>query len=222
MLLEDFKKNFKDEYNDFNIKTSVSSYFEPIITAFNNNSLTNLSMSQINLQYNMDKVTINDFEKFKMHALNIFELLTSYGIEILHTAIMINAETFDDQALDRITSKTINKSLVDEDLVDVTLKFGKKHEDLFYKIVTLVNKKQIKIPPKKDELGRLIPIPLISWNGILVENEVIDVIYEINDKYSFDFTKNYHTTEFYLNKMLYILQHNFENDINNILEQGDF
>ena len=32
----------------------------------------------------------------------------------------------------------------------------------------------------------------------LVENEIIDISYEINDKYSFDFTKNYHTTEFYL------------------------
>ena len=67
-----------------------------------------------------------------------------------------------------------------------------------------------------------MPIPLISWNGAFVENEIIDISYEINDKYSFDFTKNYHTTEFFLNKMLYLLESNYENDIKSLLEEGIF
>ena len=51
---------------------------------------------------------------------------------------------------------------------------------------------------------------------------VKDISYEINDKYSFDFTKNYHTTEFFLNKMLYLLENNYESDVKNLLEKGNF
>ena len=56
----------------------------------------------------------------------------------------------------------------------------------------------------------------------ILENEIIDISYEINDKYSFDFTKNYHTTEFFLNKMLYVLEQDLEKDINNLIYKGVF
>ena len=78
------------------------------------------------------------------------------------------------------------------------------------------------MPKEVDDKGRFIPLPLISFNGSFVENEMIDISYEINDKYLYDFTKNYSTTEFYLNKMLYLLFSDIESDINNILEKGKF
>lgn len=221
-ILEEFREKLKNEYSNLNIQNGNNNLLMPIITAINNKNMTNLSMSHINLQYNMDKVKLEDFKIFKERSLLLFEILTTFGIEILHTAIFINSEIISDDALKKITSKTINNSIITEDLIDTTLKFGKKEEDLFYKIITILNKKQIKLPKKVDDLGRLVPIPLISWNGALVENELIDISYEINDKYSFDFTKNYHTTEFYLNKMLYVLMTNYESDITNLLDKGEF
>ena len=107
--------------------------------------------------------------------------------------------------------------IVNDNFVDATIKIGEKHEDLFYKIFTILNKKKIKLPRKVDEQGRLIPIPLISWNGSFVENEIIEISYELNDKYSFDFTKNYHTTEFHLNKMLYLIENNYLEDIKDFI-----
>lgn len=221
-ILETFQEKFIDEYNNFNIKNLDNNLLSPIITAYNNEKMTNISMSQINLQYNMDKVTMNEFEKFKLRALEIFDILSLHGIEVSHTALFINSEIIDEKSLEKITNNILNPKLVSEDLVDTTLKFGKKEEDLFYKIITLLNKKQIKLPKKVDNLGRIIPIPLISWNGAFVENEIIDISYEINDKYSFDFTKNYHTTEFFLNKMLYLLENNYESDIKSLLDDGIF
>lgn len=221
-ILGTFQEKLGDEYNNFNVKSVDNNLLVPIITAFNNEKKTNLSISQINLQYNMDNVLMDDFEKFKNRVLKLFDILTSCNIKVLHTAVFINSEIIDERALEKITNKTLNSNIMSEDLVDATLKFGKKEEDLFYKIITLLNKKQIKLPKKIDELGRVVPIPLISWNGALVENELIDISYEINDKYSFDFTKNYNTTEFFLNKMLYVLETNYENDINNLLEKGEF
>ena len=221
-ILSLFQEKFKNEYDNFNIKTLDNNLLSPVITAFNNEKMTNISMSQINLQYNMDKVTMENFGDFKSRCLEIFEILTTTNVEIAHTAIFVNGEIVSENALELITAKTINNQIIDENLIDTTLKFGKKEEDLFYKIITILNKKQIKLPKKVDEYGRLIPIPLISWNGAFVENEIIDVSYEINDKYSFDFTKNYHTTEFFLNKMLYLLETNFESDIESLLENGKF
>lgn len=221
-VLEKFRKEFKDEYENFNIKNNTNNLLEPIIMAINEKNNSKLIMSQINFQFIKDNTNIKEIKEFKEHLLKIFETLNSSKIEILHTSIFVNGEVCIDNALDKIIKNTINKNLINENIIDVTLKFGKKEEDLFYKIITLINKKQIKIPRKIDEKGRTIPIPLISWNGNLVENEMIDISYEINDKYSFDFTKNYHTTDFYLNKMLYILINNFENDIENLLEKGEF
>jgi len=221
-LLEDFQKKLSNEYKKFNVFNYTDNLIEPIINAIDNINLTNISVSQINLQYNMDKVDFDDLKIFKERVLNLFEILESNDIKIAHTSIFVNGEIIEENALAKIAKNTINQKLYTEDLVDVSLKLGKKHEDLFYKVITLINKKQVKLPKKTDDNGSLIPIPLISWNGAFIENEIIDISYEINDKYSYDFTKNYHTTEFYLNKMLYVLLEDLKSDIENILEKGTF
>lgn len=221
-LLEVLKENISDEYQNFNINNINNNLLMPVITAVNNTKKTNFSMSHINFQYNMDSVTFDDFCDFKEKSLKFFEILTENKIEILHTAIFINGEIVNEKALEKITASTLKDTIKSDDLVDTTIKLGKKEEDLFYKILTILNKKQIKLPKKVDELGRIVPIPLISWNGAFVENEIIDISYEINDKYSFDFTKNYHTTEFFLNKMLYLIENNYKSDIENLIENGKF
>ena len=221
-ILEVLQEEFKDEYSKYNILNYSDNLVAPIISAYNDIEMTNIAFSQINFQYNMDRVTLDNYDKFKDRSLKIYNILSNNGINVCHTAIFINGEIINDNALKDITKKTLSKSFYDEDLVDTTIKIGKKHEDLFYKIVTILNKKQVKLVDKFDSEGRRIPLPLMSWNDAEIEHEIIDVSYEINDKYSFDYTKDYHTTEFYLNKMLYILKENFEDDINNILNKGKF
>lgn len=217
-VLDILQEELKTEYNKFNVFNYTDNLVAPIITAINNKKMTNMSFSQINLQYTMDNVSINEYDSFKENVLKLFEFLTDNNIEVMHSAIFMNGEVIDDDALKTITKNTVNSKICDENLVDLTLKIGKKHEDSFYKIITFLNKKQIKLPKKVDKNGRVVPIPLISWNGALVENEIIDISYEINDKYLFDFTKNYKTTEFHINKMLYILKEDMQNDVNFILE----
>lgn len=219
-FLETLRNTLKDEYQNFNINSKTNNLLMPIITAISNEKKTNLTMSQINLQYNMDNVSWEDFPSFKETVLNIFEILQEKSVEVMHTALFINGEFIENAALEKLTNSILNENLNNNDLVDASIKIGKKEEDLFYKVITILNKKQIKLPKKVDNLGRVIPIPLISWNGSLIENEIIEVSYELNDKYSFDFTKNYHTTEFYLNKMLYLLENNYHSDIQNLIENG--
>lgn len=222
-LLKVLSIDLKNEFNTFNIlNNNTNNLITPVITGINQKQMKNITISKINLQYNMDKVSWETFSKFKENVLKLFEILTVNGIEVLHSAIFINAEMIDEDALKSITKNTVSQKIFNDDLVDITLKLGKKHEDLFYKIITLLNKKQIKLPQRLDKKGNVVPIPLISWNGSLVENEIIDISYEINDKYSFDFAKNYHTSEFYLNKMLYILENDIQNDIEKLIKNGEF
>lgn len=221
-LLNTLQRELNNEYEKFNVVNYSDNLFAPVITAINNEKKTNLIVSQINLQYNMDNVSLKDMEEFKNMSLKLFDILEENDILVSHCEIYNNSEFIKEDALEYITKNTLSNNMFSEDLVDVSLRFGKKHEDLFYKIVTFINKKQFKIPKKVDEFGRLLPMALISWNSILTENELIEVTYEINDKYLFDFTKDYHTTEFYLNKMLYVFSEYFESDIKSILEEGKF
>lgn len=221
-ILSLLQKNFEDEYKNFNINNSSNNLLEPVIVTTNSDKKTNLVMSKINLQYTVENCLFSNFSEFKEKCLMLFNLLSEYGIEVLHSSVCINGEIITDDALLKSINKTLNKDLISEDIVDVNLKISKKEEDLFYKIISIFNKKQIKLPKINDELGRNIPLPLISWNGALTECEMIDISYELNDKYSFDFTKNYQTTEFHLNKMLYLLENNFKTDLDEILEDVEF
>ena len=216
-ILETIQNFFKDEYDKYDVFNITDNLLAPVITAINDNKMTNMGMSQLNLQYNMDKVTWEDFPKFREKVLSLFETLEEYGLTILHTAIFINGELAIDNALEKIIKHSLNKSLI-----DVSLKLGKKEEDLFYKVINILNKKQLKLAEKYDEQGNLIPVPVVSWYDAMACQDLLDIAYEINDKYSFDFTKNYHTTEFYLNKMLYILENNFLSDVDNLLDKGKF
>ncbi len=222
IALEKFQSELSQEYNNFNIFNYTDNYLNPIVTAFNNNEKTNMTFSQINLQYNMEDIQPSSFPKFKARVLKLYEILNSLDITVLHTALFINGEFTSEHALKDISNKTISKSLVSDDLVDISIKLGKKHEDIFYKIISIINKKQVKLPQLKDDNNNFIPIPLISWHDSVIENDIIDFSYEINDKCLFDFTKDYKTTEFYLNKMLYLLQNDYESDIKNVLNKGKF
>ena len=221
-LLSSLQDALKDEYSKFELFNKADNLLLPIIRSINSDKKTNIVVSQINLQYNMDDVSLNNANEFKEKVMTLYNLLIQNNIKVLHTSLFINAELVKEDAIKSIAKNTISKTLQDESLVDMSLKLGKCYEELFYKIVTIFNKKQIKLPKIVDEEGRTVPIPLISWNGALVENELVDVSYEINDKYSYDFTKNYNTTEFYLNKMLFVLFDNLESDINNIIDNGKF
>lgn len=219
-LLSMLQSKFK-EYEKYELYNKNDNLLSPIIRGINNELKTNIVISQVSMQYNMDNVTLDNSNGFKEKAIILFNILNDLNINVLHTSAYINGEIIKEDALDSITKNTLNPSL-NNDLVDTSIKLGKVEEELFYKIVTIFNKKQIKLPKVVDEDGRLVPIPLISWHGALVENELIDVSYEINDKYSYDFTKEYHTTEFYLNKMLYKLFSELESDVNNIIDNGKF
>ena len=222
-ILKDFNSELKEEYQNFTISNvNDNNLLTPLIMASNSEKKSNLTFSRINLQYTLEDTNFTSFKHFKDITLKLLEILETNNITVLHSSLFISGEKEIVNALEVITKKTLNKSLISDDLVDASLKLAKKCDDQFYKFISIMNKKQIKFPKKIDELGRVVPIPLIPWQEALEEQDILEVIYEINDKCSFDYEKNYHTTEFYLNKMLYILENDYESDIDALIEKGEF
>jgi hypothetical protein len=88
----------------------------------------------------MDNVDIRDFANFNNACLKFYDILTSNNILIKHSAILVNGELIDKNALETISKKFLKDNISDDDFVDVSLKIGKKHEELFYKIVSVLNK----------------------------------------------------------------------------------
>ncbi len=210
--------NLANEFTEIKVyEQDDNNLFKPKLTAFNRQNNNNLTFSKVNLQYNMELI---DRNKFSDIALKIYEMLVDNGIVVMHTAIYAEVELVDNNALKTITQNLLNSSISGQNLIDVNLHFGIKCEDAFYKIISLMNKRQIELPRKYDSLNREIPIPLISWMDATLKDEVIDISYEINDKLLFDTEKNYHTELAYLNKMLYILKNNLEDDINSLINKG--
>ena len=219
-FIEIFRSNLKDEFSEFKFFEEDShDYYKPKLTAFNTKTHNNLTFSPINLQYNMETV---DIDKFYENVLKLYDILSDNGIKVMHSAIYAHNEILKDDALNEIAQKTITSSLKTKDLVDLNLKFGKNYDDAFYKIISIMNKKQLEIPRVFDELHREVPVPLIPWNKSVEKSEVIDISYEINDKLSFDTASNYYTESAYLNKMLYILKNDMADDINKLIYEGKF
>ncbi len=217
-FIDIINNNLVNEFTEIKVyDQDDNNLFKPKLTAFNRQNNNNLTFSKVNLQYNMELIDIN---KFSDIALKIYEMLADNGIVVMHTAIYAGVELVDNNALKTITQNLLNSSVSGQNLIDVNLHFGIKCEDAFYKIISLMNKRQIELPRKYDSLNREIPIPLISWMDATLKDEVIDISYEINDKLLFDTEKNYHTELAYLNKMLYILKNNLEDDINSLINKG--
>lgn len=220
-ILNSFLKELNPEFQKFDINNQTN-LFAPVVVGENNVEETKITMSYINLQYTMENVNIEDLPTFKNRVLKLFEILKNNNIEILHTSLFSNSEILSKSALEKMIKNIFKSSIRTSNLNDSMIRLVKTEEDLFYKIITLEHKKQITLQKKIDEKGRIVPIPLLSFCKANIENESIEISYELNDKYSFDTEEYYHTAEFYLTKMLYLFENNFKEDINNLLEKGRF
>lgn len=219
-LLDILAKELKSEYKTLNYNAPGDNVFEPVIMAINEEERTNLQMSRINIQYNMDLIRDNDIDTFKERVLKLYNILVDNGVDPLYNAVLSGVEVNVDFSTE-VLKKLFNKNFQDERVVDLTAKVGSVYDDMYYKIMNISNNKHIKVPQKFDDEGRNIPLPLISFNGCVTEYESVLVGYEINDKYSYDFTKNYRTSEFHLNKMLHLLKDDMLDDISAIVEKGE-
>lgn len=221
-ILKDLQKLFKKEYSTFNISSvETDDFYNSVLFAINHKVQTNINISKIKLQYTMDKVTSANFQDFSEKCLKILSIFNENNIKVLHSSVFTNMEFTVEEALKKVSTQLLSKN-TSKNLIDVNLRISKVEDDMFYKIITILNKQQIKLPNFVDDTGRNIPFPLISWTNAIKEKEIIEASYELNDRYSFDTEKNYETTIFSLNKMLYIVKNFSNSDVEELLQSGKF
>ena len=75
-LLENLSQELKDEFTSFNYSAEQNqNLLAPVISTINNEKRTNMHVTRISAQYNMDNVNLENYEEFKDKALKI---LTSW------------------------------------------------------------------------------------------------------------------------------------------------
>ena len=97
-VLKSLQEEF-DDYNKYELFNKTDNLMQPIITGVNNQEKTNLVVSQINLQYNMDNTSLKDEKKFKEKALKLYNILIKNNVKVLHTALFVNSEITIDNPL---------------------------------------------------------------------------------------------------------------------------
>lgn len=220
LFLDNLRLLFKEEFNNYTINNFSGNILTPVLNANNPETKTSFSMSQINFQYVSENV--KNIGEIKEKMLELFETFKKNDIKILHTSIILNGEIDDSLTKVDFAKTMLNKNYDPDNLVDFTIRIGNKYEDLFYKIINVSNRTQLKIPQKRDDAGHVIPIPLVSWKNAILGKETLEINYEINDKYLFDNQKDYLTTEFYLNKMFFVLENDYHDDVDNLINSGKF
>ena len=98
-LLKSLSQELKDEYQEFSYNTNINNLISPIIIGVNNEEMTNIRISRINLQYTMDKVTKEDITIFKERVLKLFEILTNNNVEVLHSSVFMHCDMIKSKAL---------------------------------------------------------------------------------------------------------------------------
>ena len=100
----------------------------------------------------------------------------------------------------------------------MNLKFTSLVDEQYTETIQIINNKKVELTKIVDEKDREIPFNLLSLGDLNIVDEGFLFEYELTDRYLYDTNKNYNTTEFHVNKILYTIKDNFENEVERYLK----
>ena len=215
-----FEQNLNQYFcgiNSIGVPANIDPLF-PRLNAISDGGHTKLNISMINFQldtkfdaaYNSDYSKC--FEYIKERIFKAYQLLTQkLGLKIIYVAIMASCEIENVNPVN-----TIQKSLLKENLnksySNIGVRYSEIVENKFYRNISLSSSKKVTISKKVTDNNELI-LPLIPLGKARIEENCIRVIYELNDKYSFDNNENYSLNEDVFSKMINRAEKEITNDI---------
>ena len=223
-----------------NISTRLASFFSginfqglpanidnivPRISAVSNSGHTNMNISNINAQINInfdshfEKDYDKCFEYTRERLINIYDALIDNKVEILYSAIFVNVEKNEIEPIEQM-KKIFNQEIQSKDYGELGIHISNVIEGKFYRNINMNNAKQISITKEINQNQKEIIFPLISLYGANIVENSISLTYEINDKYSFDSKEKYKTEKKILEDMFKISRDDIENNIENFVETG--
>ena len=221
IYVDKFNDILKEHFFDFNI-IGVPANIDPAIprlTAVSSSNHSNIEISLINarLRTNFDENYSEDINMcinyLKERILKLFEALKSCDINIVYSAIFINLEEKENNAVEKIKEhflKIENLETVDE----IGVRFSQVVDNKFYSNISFNNSKQIKLEKIFEGNKGEIIFTLISLNDAIEIENYLSVSLELNDKFAFNLDSNYSTSKEELLKLFELTNTQLEKEMN--------
>ena len=212
-LLNSLNDKFNHVFKTFHYEeTDEQDIFSPVISGYDKEKKSSMSVSRICCQYHLEDLTDKSIDTFRNNSLELFNILEDNNIKILYTSANMSAIRKHDLPLEEL--KKIFKSDIDfKDLLEMNLKFTSLVDEQYTETIQIINNKKVELTKIVDSKDREIPFNLLSLGDLSIVDEGFLFEYELSDRYLFDTTRNYNTTEFHVNKILYTIKDNFESEV---------
>lgn len=220
IYVDKFNDILKEHFFDFNI-IGVPANIDPAIprlTAVSSSNHSNIEISLINarLRTNFDENYSEDIntciDYLKERTLKLFEALKSCDISIVYSAIFINLEEKENNAVEKIKEHFLKLEGLDT-IDEIGVRFSQVVDDKFYSNISFNNSKQIKIEKVFENNKGEIIFPLISLNDASEVENYLSVSLEANDKFSFNLDSNYSTSKEELLKLFELATSQLEKEM---------
>lgn len=202
IYVDKFNEILKEHFFDFSI-IGVPANITPVIprlTAVSSSNHSRIEISLINakLTTNFDDNYSENFsmclDYLKERTFKLFEALRSCNINIIYSAIFINLEEKEDNAVKKIKEQFLKVEDL-ERIDEIGVRFSQIKSNKFYQNISFSNSKQVKVEKIfEDDQGNII-LPLISLNDASEVENYLSVSLETNDKFSFNLDSNYNTNK---------------------------
>ena len=217
-FVDTFNNNLKDYFFEFNI-IGVPANIDPTIprlTAVSSSNHSNIEISMINAQLktNFDNNYSKDIKMcinyLKERALKLYDTLKEFNINIIYSAIFINLEEKETNAVEKIKNQFLKKNDLDK-IDEIGIRFSQVIDNKFYGNISFNNSKQIKIENICNK-GEII-FPLISLNDASEIENFLSVSVEFNDKFAFNSNSNNNTKKEDLLKLFNLMSIKLEEEM---------
>jgi len=218
--VDKFNDILNEHFFDFNI-ISVPANIDPAIprltaVSSSNHSQVDISLINARLRTNFDENYSKDIQTcidyLKDRTLKLYEALEICGINIVYSAIFINLEEKEENAVEKIKKQFLQEDKLDS-IDEIGIRFSHVVDNKFYSNISFNNSKQIKIEKVIESNKEEIIFPLISLNEASEVENYLSVSLEINDKLSFNLDSNYSTNKDSLLKLFELTADQLQNEM---------
>lgn len=221
---KEYVESFNDKLNEYFYEFTVKgvpadiSAFIPRMSSISKSSHSVIEISQVNakLKTNFDSDFFEDYKKcieyIKERALKLYEVLNENNISCVYTALFLNFEEKDDNAVSKI-QKQFLKEQIDNSVEEIGIRYSQTIKEKYYKIVTYNNSYNVQLEKIIDNNSGEILLPLISLKEASSIENYLNFSIEINDKLSFNAFSNYKTSNDDLLEIFALMDNELEKEL---------
>ncbi len=221
---KEYVEVFNDKLNEFFYEFTVKgvpadiSAFIPRMSSISKSSHSVIEVSQVNakLRTNFDSDYFKDYKKcldyVKERALKLYEVLNENNINCIYTALFMNFEEKDENAVSKI-QKQFLKEEINDSVEEMGIRYSQTINDKYYKIITYNNSFNVQLEKVIDDSNGEILLPLISLKEASSIENYLNFSIEINDKLSFNVVSNYKTSNNELQEIFALMNNELEKEL---------